>query len=79
MEKTPAFQFSPSQEALDRLSPEDLDNLREAMADFHRDILQADPSKSRVEPMPPGKADFPPLLSHQQSGEGDRSASAPLR
>jgi PHD/YefM family antitoxin component YafN of YafNO toxin-antitoxin module len=51
--------LEPSEEAKRVLSPEELERLREALADFKRDILDNTDPDRFSKPMPPGKADFP--------------------
>jgi hypothetical protein len=58
--------IEPSAEAKKLLSADELKSLREALADFVTDIAD---SSDRSDPMPPGKADFAPLLSAVQAGE----------
>ncbi len=68
--------LQPSDEAKKLLSPEELEALQEALADFERDIAS---SNEKAEPMPPGKADFPPLLCSGETGENDQPVEEPLR
>ncbi len=71
--------IEPSDEAKKLLSPEELEQLQEALDAFQRDIADNTDPDRFADPMPPGKADFPPLLSPQQSGEDDQPAQEPRR
>jgi hypothetical protein len=71
--------LEPSEEAKKLLSPEELKALQAAYQDFEQDVVAKPISGAQSSSMPPGKADFPPLLSPIQSGEDDQPAQEPLR